>query len=64
MRNAELMVGREPRHAKLRICNVACYLDKFVFFYNYGLIVKFDCYCGHGVSVPTTENKRFLYRRR
>ena len=41
MRNSELMVGREPRHAKLRICNVACYLDKFVFLGLIDILITF-----------------------
>ena len=31
MRNSELMVGRVPRHANLRIYNNACCMKRFVF---------------------------------
>ena len=47
--------------ASLRICNVACCLERFVFLYNYGLIVKFDCYCGHGTPCPYDRNTNVTY---
>ena len=32
-----------------------------VFLYNYGLIVKFDCYCGHGTPCPYDCNTNVTY---